>query len=154
MMKAILLSIKPEWAEKIYNGEKTIEWRKSRPSIDRNNRHTRVYIYETAPVKRITGYFTLFGTFAVDVKGMLKSPVSGGRHGMAFGFVREMLEDMERRGCVPAVDLAKYQAGAKEIYCWTVSPFMKPTRIMPVYRLDDFGLKRPPQSWQYVEDLV
>jgi predicted transcriptional regulator len=152
-MKAILLSIKPEWAEKIYNGEKTIEWRKSRPRIDLNNRHMRVYIYETAPVKRITGYFTLFGTFAVDVNGMLKSPVSGGRHGMAFGFVREMLKDMERCGCVSAVDLAKYQAGAKEIYGWTVSPFMKPTRIMP-YSLDSFDLKRPPQSWQYVEEPI
>ena len=27
MSKAILLSIHPEWAEKIYSGEKTIEWR-------------------------------------------------------------------------------------------------------------------------------
>ena len=153
-MKAILLSIKPEWAEKIYNGEKTIEWRKSRPRIDRNNRHTRVYIYETAPVKRITGYFTLYGTFAADVNGMLKPPVSGGRHSMTFRFVREMLDDMEKKGCVPAGDLAKYQGCAKEIYGWMVSPHIKPTRIMPVYRLDDFGLKRPPQSWQYVEDLV
>ena len=132
-MKAILLSIKPEWAEKIYNGEKTIEWRKSRPRIDRNNHHTRVYIYETAPVKRITGYFTLFGTFEVDVN--------------------EMLKEMEKRGCVPAVDLAKYQGGAKEIYGWTVSPFIKPTRLVP-YRLDHFDLERPPQSWQYVEDII
>ena len=152
-MKAILLSIKPEWAEKIYNGEKTIEWRKSRPRIDRNNHHTRVYIYETAPVKRITGYFTLFGTFAVDVNGMLEPPVSGGRHGMAFCFVRETLKDMGRSGCVPAVDLAKYQGGAKEIYGWTINPFIKPTRIMP-YRLDHFDLERPPQSWQYVEDPI
>ena len=154
MMKAILLSIKPEWAEKIYNGEKTIEWRKSRPRIDRNNRHMRVYVYETAPVKRITGYFTLHGTCAVDVDGMLRRPVSGRRHGMTFLFVSELLKDMERRGgCVPAVDLAKYQGGAKEIYCWMVSPFIKPTRIMP-YRLDDFDLRRPPQSWQYVEDII
>lgn len=145
-MKAIFLSIKPEWAEKIYNGEKTIEWRKSKLKLDRNNRHTRVYIYETAPVKRITGYFTLFGTFEVDVNGMLKPPVSD-------GFVREMLEDMERSGCVPAVDLAKYQGDAKEIYGWMVSPFIKPTRIMP-YSLDSFDLKRPPQSWQYVEDPI
>jgi len=97
-MKAILLSIKPEWAEKIYNGEKTIEWRKSRPRIDRNNRHMRVYVYETAPVKRITGYFTLHGTCAVDVDGMLRRPVSGRRHGMTFLFVSELLKDMERRG--------------------------------------------------------
>lgn len=152
-MKAILLSIKPEWAEKIYNGEKTIEWRKSRPRIDRNNHHTRVYIYETAPVKRITGCFTLHGTCAVDVNGMLKPPVSGGCCSMSFSFVRTMLEDMEKNGCVPAGDLAKYQGGAKEIYGWMVSPLIKPTRIMP-YSLDSFDLKHPPQSWQYVEDII
>lgn len=152
-MKAILLSIKPEWAEKIYNGEKTIEWRKSRPRLDRNNHHTRVYIYETAPVKRITGHFTLFGTFAVDVNEMLKPPVSGGRYGMTPQFVRTMLEDMERSGRVPAGGLAKYQGDAKEIYGWTVSRFIKPTRIMPC-RLDSFDLKHPPQSWQYVEDII
>lgn len=152
-MKAILLSIKPEWAEKIYNGEKTIEWRKSRPKLDRNNRHTRVYIYETAPVKRITGYFTLFGTFAVDANEMLEPPVSGGLRSITPQFVRATLYDMEKNGCVPAGDLAKYQGGAKEIYGWMVSPFMKPTRIMP-YSLDSFDLKRPPQSWQYVEDII
>ena len=34
MKKAILISIKPEWVEKILNGEKTIEIRKSMPKCD------------------------------------------------------------------------------------------------------------------------
>lgn len=152
-MKAILLSIKPKWAEKIYNGEKTIEWRKSRPRINRNNHHTRVYIYETAPVKCITGYFTLFGTFAVDVNEIFKPLVPGGYFSMSPQFVRTMLEDIEKRGCVPAGDLVKYQGSAKEIYGWTVSSFIKPTRLVS-YRLDSFDLDRPPQSWQYVEDPI
>lgn len=33
-MKAILMSIRPQWCEKIFNGEKTIEVRTSRPSLD------------------------------------------------------------------------------------------------------------------------
>ena len=33
-MKSILMSIRPEWARKIFNGEKTIEVRKTRPLID------------------------------------------------------------------------------------------------------------------------
>ena len=33
-MKAVMISIQPKWVEKIANGEKTIEVRKSRPKID------------------------------------------------------------------------------------------------------------------------
>lgn len=34
MSKAVMLSIRPKWAEKIANGEKTIEVRKTRPKLD------------------------------------------------------------------------------------------------------------------------
>ena len=34
MSKAVLLSIRPKWVEKIANGEKTIEVRKTRPKLD------------------------------------------------------------------------------------------------------------------------
>lgn len=43
-MKAVLISIQPKWCEKIFNGSKTIEVRKSRPSIDMP---FRVYVYQT-----------------------------------------------------------------------------------------------------------
>ena len=33
-MKAVMISIKPKWVEKIANGQKTIEVRKTRPKID------------------------------------------------------------------------------------------------------------------------
>jgi hypothetical protein len=34
MSKAVLISIRPEWCEKIINGQKTIEVRKTRPKMD------------------------------------------------------------------------------------------------------------------------
>lgn len=43
-MKAIMLSIKPEWVEKILNGEKTIEIRKTMPKCELP---VKVYIYQT-----------------------------------------------------------------------------------------------------------
>ena len=43
-MKAILMSIKPEWVEKILNGEKTIEIRKTMPKCELPRK---VYIYCT-----------------------------------------------------------------------------------------------------------
>ena len=43
-MKSILMSIRPEWCEKIFNEEKTIEVRKTRPLIDMP---FKVYVYCT-----------------------------------------------------------------------------------------------------------
>lgn len=46
MSKAIILSIRPKWVEKIFNGEKTIEVRKTRPKLDTP---FKCYIYCTLP---------------------------------------------------------------------------------------------------------
>ena len=43
-MKAVMLSLRPQWCEKIFNGSKSIEVRKSRPSIDTP---FKVYVYQT-----------------------------------------------------------------------------------------------------------
>nr|DAN23798.1 MAG TPA: hypothetical protein [Caudoviricetes sp.] len=44
MSKAVMLSIRPKWCEKIVNGEKTIEVRKTRPKLETP---FKCYIYET-----------------------------------------------------------------------------------------------------------
>ena len=44
MSKAALISIKPKWCEKIANGDKTIEVRKTRPKM---NTPFKCYIYCT-----------------------------------------------------------------------------------------------------------
>lgn len=46
MSKAVMLSIRPEWCEKIANGEKTIEVRKTRPKL---RTPFKCYIYCTRP---------------------------------------------------------------------------------------------------------
>lgn len=43
-MRAILMSIRPEWCEKIFNGEKTIEVRKTAPKLETP---FTVYVYQT-----------------------------------------------------------------------------------------------------------
>ena len=50
----IVLSIKPEWAKKIYSGEKTIEFRHDIPrDFDMNTDY--IFLYETTPVRAVTG---------------------------------------------------------------------------------------------------
>ena len=46
MSKAVLISIRPKWCEKIVNGEKTIEVRKTRPKLETP---FKCYIYCTLP---------------------------------------------------------------------------------------------------------
>lgn len=43
-MKAVMLSLRPQWCEKIFNGEKTIEVRKTAPKLETP---FTVYVYQT-----------------------------------------------------------------------------------------------------------
>ncbi len=53
----VLLSIKPKYVEKILNGEKRYEFRKS--SFKEPEAVDKIYIYSTSPEKKIVGYFIL-----------------------------------------------------------------------------------------------
>ena len=64
-MKAVMLSLRPQWCEKIFNGSKSIEVRKSRPSIPTP---FKVYVYQT---KHKGGNAT--------VREVLNSVYSGGK---------------------------------------------------------------------------
>lgn len=65
-MKSIILSIKPTYAKKIYSGEKTIELRKKLGKGFK--RGARVYIYETSPIKAVTGSFVIKDCSIVEVE--------------------------------------------------------------------------------------
>jgi predicted transcriptional regulator len=55
IVRDIVLAIKPKYTKKIYLGEKQFELRRKLP----HNMINHVYLYETRPVKKITGYLTL-----------------------------------------------------------------------------------------------
>lgn len=52
-MQVILMSIKPKYAEQIIRGSKTVELRRVAPNLHKS---AVILIYESAPVKAITGY--------------------------------------------------------------------------------------------------
>ena len=51
--RTLLISLRPRFAQAIYSGEKKFELRRTSPK----GRVGRVFIYETAPVSAITGFF-------------------------------------------------------------------------------------------------
>lgn len=64
MAKAVLISIRPEWVEKILNGEKTLEVRKTRPKLETP---FKVYIYCTA------------GNLSYEINNGMTCNISGGK---------------------------------------------------------------------------
>jgi predicted transcriptional regulator len=131
MKRDILISIQPRHSRKIFSGEKTIELRKQAWNFlemkDRN-----VYVYESAPTKKIVGYW-----------------ISG-------QFMRTTPGDMIGRGvaivaCVDADDLFEYFKGKSTglaISCGCNYEFDTP--IDP-WKVEGF---RPPQSWMYMTNKM
>ena len=173
MSKCVLLSIRPQYCELICNGKKTIEVRKSRPKLETP---FKCYIYCTsgAPyLNRHNGYLYLeerdtLGGRGHGIYDRLNRKVIG-------EFVCDRVERMRypddglvdvvdaQMACLTAKEIITYSNG-KPLYGWHISAlqiydnpkalseFHKP--IMPTgLRYEEDAIKRPPQSWAYIEEL-
>lgn len=131
-MKSVLISIKPKWCELIVNGKKTIEVRKSRPKIDIP---FKCYIYCTLPRKKVIGEFVCEKIVPITV--------------FDNGSIKEWNFNNLSDSCVDYEELANYIGNGRTGYGWHISELV-------IYdspkELSDFNLKRPPQSWCYVEE--
>ena len=132
-MMNIILSIKPKYAELIYSGEKSIEWRHTYPN--KIIFSDEVYIYETAPVSMVTGSFKI---------NPLLRPFFINTESFKF-FLPETEKKLESWGQVSIEDLKKYAARGP-VWGWHIIDARRHVG-MP---LNWFDLKRPPQSWQYL----
>lgn len=132
----IILSIHPKWARLIYEGKKTIEWRKTIPhrmdsvKLRDGNHDVKVYLYETSPIRLVTGFFYWGGVTICDARGMKED--------------NPRLND----GQVGLEELQKYQGEDCNICAWHIN---KPIQFKGFIGIEQFGLKRAPQSWQYTE---
>lgn len=160
-MKAVMISIQPKWVEKIANGEKTIEVRKTAPKCEVP---FKCYIYCTSAkpylYKEANPPFELFfDSELYKGKGyddrLFSSKVIG-------EFICDNVEWMSMRDCdnacmtlKEAVDYAK----GKPLYAWHISDlkiYDKPKELSefftPMRKRPSYMVERPPQSWQYVEE--
>lgn len=123
---ASLLSIKPEWWEKILAGEKDLEIRKTAPRGGTGEPEP----WPLLVLAYVSGTGAVQGQFLCQ--GWVKS---------------NCWRYMSSRSCVPEEDLKKY-AGGKSLDGWIVGEVEAYNTPCP---LAEFGLNRPPMSWQYVE---
>jgi predicted transcriptional regulator len=140
MSKAVLISIRPEWCEKIINGRKTIEVRKTRPKM---NPPFKCYIYCTKPEEKLLtimkdgdeNYGETYHGKPVFIKTE-KAPTTGlwdkrqkvigeftcNRVTNLFSNSRFWLdEDDVLHTCLSAAEMRKYANGAHGLYGWHIS---------------------------------
>lgn len=163
-MKAVMLSLRPQWCEKIFSGEKTIEVRKSAPKLEPP---FKVYVYETK-----TGFIeAVRGT--CPICAFSRGKVIGSfvcdrvRLCIPFGLKGHLLsQEVYREMCLTKEQLDKY-GGLKTLYGWHITEpklFDKPKELGAFRKVclngkcsdciyEECKIIRPPQSWQYVEEL-
>lgn len=134
----ILISIRPKWTELIKNGQKIDEIRKTKPAGIGSISYYRVYIYETGG-GGVIGTFLLWNVHYVQAW----IDMDGTKHlGNTIG-LRHCIDDSELFDYLYNEDREKSCGWAWRIEDLKI--FDKPMK------LEQFGLKRPPQDWCYVK---
>lgn len=163
MSKAVMLSIRPKWVEKIASGEKTIEVRKTEPKLETP---FKCYIYCTMDYPYIS-----VSCGELD-KLNYRTNTVGRCNGKAIGeFTCDRIyelaplnhapDDVEKQACLTREEIVNYLKGTG--YGWHISDLLiydQPKGLDEFTRLREtkFGsepvtIKRPPQSWCYVEEM-
>ena len=162
MSKAVMISIRPKWCEKICNGEKTIEVRKTRPKLETP---FKCYIYCTMDHPYISvscGELDKLN-YRTNTVGRCNGKVIGEFicdriYGLAP--LNHAPDDVEQQACLTREEIVRYLKGAG--YGWQISDlkiYETPKQLdeFTFLRETKFGsepvtIKRPPQSWCYVEE--
>lgn len=193
MSRAVLISIRPKWCEKIADGEKTIEVRRTRPKLEPP---FNVYIYCTAGYLQyvtqngmlchMTGGREVIGEFICD---KIYEVAPRWKEYIVLGENKGTTNEIARASCLSFDDMKAY-LGEANGYGWHISEleiYDYPKKLGDFtavcrYKNDDEtcqsrkiacsfqrydynhdgsvnlvecgnSVRRPPQSWQYVEEL-
>lgn len=123
--RPILLSLRPEYARLIYQGTKRAELRRRRPARSLGL----VFVYETAPVSRVTGWFRV-------------SEIETAPRSRLWKVYRDQL-------AISRADFERYLGGCSRPTVMTVSTRRCFRRGLPLRAFT--GGSRPPQSFCYLD---
>lgn len=126
MAKKVLLSIKPEFVEKIFNGEKKYEYRKI---LFKNNTVSRIVIYASSPIKKVVGEFEIGDILHATKNELWESTQE--KSGISKEFFDDYFSNKEFAYAIEIKDLKRYNS--------------------PKSLQDDFNIPHPPQSFVYME---
>ncbi len=125
-MKTVLLSIKPEFAEKIFDGTKKYEFRKS---IFKSTDVQKVVVYASTPVRKVIGEFSIMEILSDNVETIWKE--TSRYSGISYDFYMS------------------YFANKEKAYAIRIG---KTTRYRQARNLSDYNLSFAPQSFTYLSN--
>lgn len=123
----VLLSIKPKYAEKIFNGEKKFEFRKA---IFKNQNVATIIVYASSPVCRVIGEFEIDSIIETEIGNLWNKTCKYS------GISRDFFFDyFSEKQVGYAIKVKKYKKYKK-----------------PLELFENFGIQ-PPQSFAYVKSI-
>lgn len=122
----VLLSIKPEFANKIFDGTKRFEYRKA---IFKRSGIRRVIVYASSPVQRVIGEFQIESILNDSVENLWK------RTSKYSGITKDFYH--------------QYFAGRDQAYAIQVGLIK---RFKKAKTLQDYNINFAPQSYVYIEN--
>ena len=182
MKKAVMLSIRPKWCEKIARGEKTIEVRKNRPEM---KTPFKCYIYCTYGKGLIERNDPCYPNMLLDQTVSRDKTWGNCCNGKVIGefvckdFVtycngkpvltirKETAVEIEKRSCLSREEILEYAPKGNPIG-WCISDLViyeKPKELSEFklyycsvvreggYPMPTHEMRRPPQSWCYVREV-
>ncbi len=161
MSKAVMLSVRPKWCEKIASGEKTIEVRKTRPkletpfkcyiycTIDGIKKMPKDYIAESVERGKVIGEFICERIALIAYDGGELSSTTNAAFSPAT--------------CLTQSEIIAYIGDKGRCYGWHISDlriYDAPRELSEFTGLRNtrfgaapYDIKRTPQSWCYVEAM-
>ena len=123
-MKAILLSIKPEYVERILAGTKKYEYRKRLA----RNKSSILLVYSTSPIMKIVA--------RVEIRGTISAAPS------------TLWEQTKSNAGISRKKYREYFHGCKTAYAYELG---KVERFNPPHDLSGYNIMIAPQSFSYVD---
>jgi len=124
----VLMSIKPKYADKIFSGEKSWEYRKK---IWKRDRIKTVVVYASAPISKVIGEFKTK------------------KRDLIHATLKSLWNQTGKDGGISKEDFERYFIRR----CFGVAiRVIEPTLYDNPKSLTDYGIKRPPQNFMYLED--
>ncbi|MBQ3609127.1 MAG: ASCH domain-containing protein [Bacteroidaceae bacterium] len=120
----VLLSIKPEFVEKIFAGTKKYEFRKA---LFKRDDVTKVVIYASSPIKRVVGEFTIESILSDDVNTIWEQTKKDS--GITKDFYNSYFDKKQRANAIKIGHLTKYEKARF---------------------LSDYNINQAPQSFCYI----
>lgn len=124
-MKAVLISIQPKWVEKIANGQKTIEVRKTAPK----EVPFKCYIYCTKPSKK---YQTVCGCMVLNSDQLYKHPTQGIKYGDSIELISCGSENYSRDNFLNGKIIGEFVCD--RVYKWECKNRLEILESFPIWR--------------------